>query len=190
MCIAAVALVCMIVLWHGGYFYIIDKSSSPDETVNITVYDKALIDYGFSFEDATSIIVKDSRNIETRICYEDAVYQGIWWAPDSEKYVISFRQGDQSQLVLTWLKRNSSSNLTAYLSMGVEMSELAEYELRYDEDPLPEVEYQFLQWSLDSSAMLIYYSFTDTNDMLHSGYFWYDCEDGTVYAPFELDGGR
>jgi hypothetical protein len=72
--------------------------------------------------------------------------------------------------------------------MGVEMNELSKYGLKYyNESPLPEIEYQFLQWSLDSSAMLIYYSFTDVSQILYSGYFWFDCEKGTVYAPFELN---
>ena len=51
----------------------------------------------------------------------------------------------------------------------------------------PELEYQFLQWGLDSASMLIYYTFEDTADTLHEGYFWYNCETGSVSAILELE---
>ena len=87
-------------------------------------------------------------------------------------------------------RKKFESNLFAYLSIGVQMNELAKYGLQYnDESPLPDIEYQFLQWGLDSTAMLIHYSFTDVNQSFHSGYFWYNCENGNVYATFELDIG-
>lgn len=183
-----IAMIICIVLWSGGYFFIIDKSTSPDKAYNITVYDKALSGIGFSGKDATSIIVKakDKYKGEWRTTYENCVYEGIWWAPDSKKYVIELQYSDRKYLALAWLERNAESNLSAYLSMGVAMNELAEYGLQYN-DPLPEIEYQFLQWSLDSSAMLIYYSFTDVSNNFQSGYFWYNCENGNVNAIFELN---
>ena len=93
----------------------------------------------------------------------------------------------KGNLALAWLDKSSESNLSAYLAMGVNRSELAQHGLSYDDDThLPDVDYQFLQWSEDSSAMLIYYTFTDAERSLHTGYFWYDCEDGNVYAPFPL----
>lgn len=188
-CLIAI-IICGFVIWWGGYFFVIDKSTSPDGAFSVIVYDKALAGIGFSGEDATSIIVKakDKERGETRITYGECTYQGLWWAPDGKKYVIALKYDDREYLALAWMEKNSESNLSAYLSMGVGMNELAEYGLQYDnENPLPEIEYQFLQWSVDSSAMLIYYSFTDVNQSYHSGYFWYDCENGTVYAPFELD---
>jgi len=138
----------------------------------------------------TSIIVRanDKDLGEWRTTYGECSYQGTWWAPDSRKYVIALKHADRDYLVLESLEYNNSSNLSAYLSMGVAMNELAEYGFQYADDGMwPEIEYQFLQWSSDSTSMLIYYSFFDANQSLHSGYFWYNCENGTVYAPFELD---
>ena len=188
-CLAFIIIVVGFILWRGGYFFVIDKNSSPDETFGITVYDKALSGIGFSGEDAVSIIVKakDETRGELRISYGNCSYQGIWWAPDSKKYVIALNYEDREYLALAWLERNAESNLSAYLSMGVQMNELAEYGLQYiNEEPFPEIEYRFLQWSLDSTSMLIYYSFTDINHAPHSGYFWYNCEDGTIFSTFEL----
>ena len=54
------------------------------------------------------------------------------------------------------------------------------------EGAFPEIEYQFLQWGLDSESMLIYYSFSDKTGKRHEGYFWYNCETGTVSAILEL----
>ena len=60
--------------------------------------------------------------------------------------------------VLDWLERHSSSNLSAYLTMGVSATELAKEGYGYvDEGGWPEITYQFLQWGLDSESMLIYY---------------------------------
>lgn len=186
-CLIAAVIICSFVLWRGGYFFIIDKNSSPDEGFSITVYDKALTGLGFSGEDATSLIVrtKDKDRGKLRVTYGNCTYQGIWWAPDSKKYVVALKYDDRTYLVLAWLERNSESNLNAFLTNG---GELAEYEPQYDGNGKPMIDYQFLQWSSDSVSMLIYYSFTDVNQSLHSGYFWYDCENSNVHAPFELEG--
>lgn len=81
----------------------------------------------------------------------------------------------------------NNSNLNAYLSFGVEMNELAKYGLQYsNQSPLPNVQYQFLQWSLDSKFILVYYSFADIDKKLHEGYFWYDCKDGSIKNPLEM----
>lgn len=190
-CVALTLLIGSLFLWRGGYLFIIDKSISPNENTCVTVYSKNFSDFvsnGFSMEDAISIVVKykDNKDRSTRITYGDCVYQSIWWAPDSKKYVIALKYDDGIQLKLNWLERSSERNLSAYLSMGVEMTELSKYGYS-SKDIFPEIEYQFLQWALDSESMLIYYSFEDKDNKMHDGYFWYNCEQGTVSAVLEMD---
>ena len=185
-CIAVAISICLLSLWWSGYFNIIDRNASPDGSITITVYNRDI----FRVLNAPAVAIRTwkSPDIEYRTVYSNRSYQGIWWAPDSKKYVVGLKAGDGMQLELNNMETSSVSNLNVYLSTGVAMNELAGYGLPYDEENVRLViEYQFLQWSTDSTAMLIYYSFTDTSQELHSGYFWYSCEDGHVYAPFEVD---
>ncbi len=187
-CFVVIALICGFTLWQGGYFFVIDKSISPDGATSVAVYDNRLSWRRFSQEDGISLIIKKEPNdVETRITYGDCTYQGLWWAPDSKKYVLSLKYDDREYLALAWIEKNSGSNLSAYLSMGVEMNELAKYGLQYNSELLPEIKYQFLQWGADSESMLIYYSFLDVEQEKHDGYFWYNCENGIVSATLELN---
>lgn len=173
----------IFILRQGDYFYIIDRSPSPDGIKTITVYDKAL-DGSRPSGSAVSLIVDLGNDSQWRIVYGNSEFKGVWWAPDSKKYVLHLEQEGEPQLALAWLERNSESNLSAYLSMGVEMSELSKYGYAI-EDGWPNIEYQFLQWAEDSRSMLIYYSFEDADGKNHSGYFWYNCIDCTVSALLE-----
>lgn len=188
-CLAAAVVVFGLVLLRGGYLFVTDRRISPDGETTVTIYSKALsAGNGFSLKDATSLIMERGGGIKTYITYGDCTYGGLWWAPDSKKYVLSLKgyADDGDYLSLAWLERSSQSNLNAYLSMGVEETELRKYGYA-NESGWPEIEYQFLQWGTDSASMLIYYSFDDKNAMSHNGYFWYNCETGAVSAVLELD---
>lgn len=182
----AVLAVCGALLWRSGVLFTLDRTVSPDGTREITAYSKALHGGGFSQKDAVSLIVRDSGGSQWRVIYGPCRYLGSWWAPDSEKYVVALEDNGEVRLELTWLERNASSNLNAYLSTGVEASELARSGYAY-EDGWPEIQYQFLQWSRDSTSMLIYYAFQDDAAALHDGYFWYNCETCTVSAVLAMD---
>lgn len=187
-CFVAIAAICVFVLWRGGYCFVIDKSISPDRSTSVVVYDNQLSWRRFSQEDGLSLIItKKPNNIETLITYGDCTYEGLRWAPDGKKYVLSLKYGDRDSLALAWIEKSSESNLSAYLSTGVEMNELAKYGLQYNSDLSPEIKYQFLQWGTDSGSMLIYYSFFDVEQVQHDRYFWYNCEKGTVSATLELN---
>lgn len=188
-CLATASIVLGLVLLRGGYLFIVDRCPSPDRKTNVTVYNKTLsAGDGFSLEDATSLIMEHEDGVKAFITYGNCTYGGIWWAPDSKKYVLSLKgYADGSDyLSLSWLEKSSSSNLSAYLSFGVEETELRKYGY-VNKDGWPKIEYQFLQWGLDSESMLIYYSFDDKNAINHNGYFWYNCETGDVSAVLELD---
>ena len=173
-------------LYIGGYFNIIDKVQSPDGRKTVTVYDRPLDKGIFSTENSTFIITRLDKETEWRVSYGECEYEGLWWSPDSKKYVLMLGYPDETRLTLSWLERNSESNLSAYLSIGVEMSELSKYGY-ITEDGWPRIDYQFLQWAEDSESMLIYYSFDDADGKLHSGYFWYNCIDCTVSAVLEMN---
>ncbi len=173
-------------IYIGGYFNIVDKVLSPDGCKTVTVYDSPLDKGIFSAENSTFIITRLDKKTEWRVSYGECEYEGLWWSPDSQKYVLMLRYPDETRLTLSWLERNSESNLSAYLSMGVEMSELSKYGYVL-EDGWPRIDYQFLQWAEDSESMLIYYSFDDADGKLHSGYFWYNCIDCTVSAVLEMN---
>ena len=184
-CIAALA-VCGALLWRSGIWFTLDRTVSPNGAREITAYSKALCGGGFSLKDAVSLIVQEAGGSQWRIIYGPCRYLGSWWAPDSEKYVVALEDDGEIRMDLVWLERNASSNLNAYLSTGVEASELARSGYAYA-NGWPEIEYQFLQWSRDSTSMLIYYAFRDDAAALHDGYFWYNCETCTVSAVLAME---
>jgi len=179
-----------VVIWgiyRSGWPFLIDRIPSPDGTKEAVVYSKALKNGGFSLQDATSLIIDNGESKgSTRITYGNCTYRGLWWAPDGRKYVVALDYGEEEYLALAWLDRHVESNLNAYLSMGVTTTELYKYGYTNEEGWL-DIEYQFLQWSVDSAAVLIYYSFEDETGLLHEGYFWYFCESGEVRSILELE---
>jgi len=184
--VATMLVVVMGMVWNRGYLHVVEKKVSPDGATVVTVYDKELTNDGFSANNAVSLITEQADGTQWRVTYGSCEYQGLWWAPDSKKYVLALKHGEETQLALSWLERYSESNLNAYLSMGVEISELKKTGYA-EEDVFPDIHYQFLQWGLDSKSMLIYYSFEDKAGEYHEGYFWYDCESGSTQAILKLD---
>lgn len=184
-CTIAAVLLCLSFLWWEGYFNMIDRSQSPNKAIQLTIFNRDITKCPFKNVPALTI---QSRGAENSITvYADSKFQGIWWAPDSTKYVLGFTTDKGTQLLLNCIEGHSSSNLNAYLSIGVEMNELAQYGLRYhDETPFPEIQYQFLQWAADSNSILVYYSFVDIKQEKHEGYFWYNSENGTVKATLDM----
>jgi len=180
-------LVLFGVLWWKGVFNIVHRTESPDGTCLLTVYDRDIAIDRFSRESRITAITDYPPNEGWSTVIYSGVFQGAWWSPDSDKFVLSFLDGETHRLVLHGRTTHSTSNLNAYLSTGLKQSELGKYDFRNSDGVFPEIEYQFLQWSLDSSSLLIYYSFTDTSQILHEGYFWYNIETGTVTAPLELN---
>jgi len=175
------------VLWQSGLPFIIDRADSPDGLYTITVYRKQLGNSGFTIRDATSLIVrKKGAGIADQTNYGDVHYLGIWWAPDSQKYILSVSSEKGTHLVLNSLTTSSSTNLTALLAIGVNTTELQKHSYSAD-GAYPNIEYQFLQWAIDSETMLIYYQFRDPSDSLHQGYFWYNYQTGAVEAILEMD---
>ena len=188
---AAVALVLLLggtALWRSGVLFVVARSTSPDGSEAVTVYSKDLVSGGFGLTDATSLIVRHDSGGETRITYGDHAFQGLWWAPDSSKYVLALDYGGKTYLALAWLEYSSERNLPAYLASAMaQNSHLNQYGWT-EEDGQPDIDFQFLHWGLDSQSMLIYYAFTGGDGQRHDGYFWYNCVDGSIRAVLELTG--
>lgn len=182
-------LVCGVKLWNTGALCTIERVPSPTGENVVTVYRKEFGDWlEFSFRDATALINLDRTDGgTTRIQYGNTEYKGLWWSPDGRKYVIALHYPEKNKdyLALNWLDDHRESNLNAYLSMGVEQSELSKYGYA-SPDGWPEIRYEFLQWGADSASMLICYAFEDGTGALHEGYFWYNCETGQVNAVLEM----
>lgn len=188
--LTAAALVCGVKLWNSGLLFVADRCVSPDGQNKVTVYHKAFGDwFEFSNRDAVSLVVDHGEDGGyTRVTYGEAQYKGLWWSPDGRKYIVALHYPEKNKdyLALSWLDYHKESNLNAYLSMGVEQSELRRYGYAKAEF-WPDIHYEFLQWGADSASMLIYYSFEDGQRQLHEGYFWYNCETGTVSAELALE---
>lgn len=180
---AAAVLLFLLILWQSGLLHVVDRVRAPDGAGKATVYSGQLDEW---WKGGTALIVDKGRGEgQWRVNYGDCEYGGLWWAPDGRKYVLALEYEEGTRFALAWLDHNSESNLNAYLSVGVERSETLKNGVVY-EDGWPEIEYQFLQWSADSTSMLIFYSFLDEVGTEHEGYFWYNCETGSVSAVLEM----
>lgn len=172
--------------WRNGWLFVLDRCPSPDGSSLVTVYSKELTGNGFGVNDAVSILIDQGKEKGiVRVTYGACEYQGLWWAPDSRKYVLALQYEDGIRLSLADLNRNSETSLSTVLTFGMEATELKKYGYAVT-DGWPEIEYQFLQWGKDSAAMLIYYYFEDGEGVLHEGYFWYNYENGSIKAILEM----
>lgn len=193
--LAVLAFVIGFVGWQTGCFFVLDQCPSPDGAYRTTVYRKGLEGRGFSWKDAVSVIASAPNGVEYRSVYgyEDCSYRGLWWSPDSKKYVLALDYEGVTRLCLAWLTLSQESNLNAYLDMSVGNCELTRHGIPWKDGGwgMLDVDYQFIQWGPDGDNMLIWYSFTGEKDGLeHSGYFWFDCKLVCISGLFELDAER
>ena len=174
-----------LLLWRSGLLFRLDRCVSPDGEIVVSVYGKELSGSSFTAQNATSLVQERADGTKAYVTYGDCDFGGLWWSPDSEKYVIALEYPEETRLALHWLRRNSVSNLNAYLMMGV--GDLEWQEGLPEGEPWPEVSFQFLQWGRDGDSMLISYRFEEEDGTPHDGYFWYDCETGVIDGVLELN---
>ena len=167
--LALVLIVGGVLLWRSGIFFLLDKKPSPDGKSVVRVYSKNwdFWPLRFTLEDKVQIILEDG-DAKSYISYGNSEYEGLWWAPDGRKYVMSFRQDGERRVVLNWLDTHNEWNLNPILNMGGE-----------------DTQYQFLQWGKDGESMLFYYH-TEDQGSSKEGYFWYNCRTGKVGGQLEL----
>ena len=120
-------------LWRRGLPSLRDRCPSPAGDAVIRIYDGA--PGSLSAGKALSLQLWEKRDWRpsVRVEYPGGEYQGLWWAPDGEKYLLAFRQGGEPRLDLYLREQSVCRDLTACLA-GF---------------PADGMDYQFLQWSED-----------------------------------------
>ena len=188
--LAVLAFLAGFMGWQTGAFFLLDDCPSPDGRFPTKVYGKRLYSNGFftsfTWEDCVTL-TEDRRNCSM---YPGTTYKGLWWSPDSRKYVLALEddQDGRTRMYVEWLYTSVCGNLNAMIHDGMAGSRLREdYGLPW----VDQVELEFVQWGPDGDTMLVWYSFTGEKDGLeHFGYFWYDCELVCISGLFELDAER
>lgn len=175
-----------VVGWRTGAFFLLDNCPSPDGIFPTKVYSRPLGWGGwFSLTEDCVTVTEDRRN---STMYPGTTYNGLYWSPDSKKYVIVLDDQGKTQMWIEWPYTRVSGNLNAMIHDGMSASRLrGDYGL----PGVDQVDLEFIQWGPDGDIMLVWYSFTGENDGLeHYGYFWYDCELVCLNGLFELDAER
>lgn len=151
-------------LWRSGLLSLRDRCPSPAGDAVIRIYDGT----PGSLSSALSLQLweKGDWSPSVQVSYPAGEYQGLWWAPDGEKYLLAFRQGGEPRLDLCLREQSVCRDLTACFA-GF---------------PAEGTEYQFLQWSEDGGALLLHYR----EAAGQSGYFWYDIASGEVSGVWEM----
>ena len=172
----------LAILWWNGVFSVIGTYPSPNGQWTVKAYDYNTTN---RFSDEPAVTIQISGSGEYTLVYENSTFENIWWSPNSKRYVLSLKTPEGRRLCLENMDLSNETNLNAVLTFGVEASELSRYGYA-KESGWPEIDYQFLQWSLDGNSLLIYYSFVDADSILHEGYFWYNCKTGSVDGIMEM----
>ena len=159
----AAAMVCSI-LWFKGVFSIVECTTSPNGEVTLTVYSRDMADDPFSRSPRVTVIEDHPGDLRSTMVY-GGTFQGLWWAPDSSKYVLTLEMGEGTRTVL--VRPGTVTELEAWLPLVTG----------------EEAQYQFCQWAADSDHMLIRYTRADGAE----GYFWCRCSTGTVSGWMELE---
>lgn len=94
--LAAIALICGLLLWRSGRLFILDEVASPDGKICTTVYSKRLNGGSFSFEDEISIITEQEDGLQWRVIYGECTYRGLWWGTDSASMLIYYSFEDHA----------------------------------------------------------------------------------------------
>ncbi len=200
-CLTLILLIGGALLWRSGVLFLLDTKPSPDGESVIRVYRKKWDFWPLHFTpgDTVQTVGKLGPSVgggDLYVSYggtykdpfgesvdNPTAYEGLWWAPDSRRYVIAFRwlNEDQACLELVDLVRSTGTNVIAVANLYWRLTEQGLAPAR--EEP-PEIDYQFLQWGKDSASMLLYYNYEDEG--LHEGYFWCNCETGNVTGILEM----
>lgn len=173
------------VIWWGGYANIIARLVSPDGNHSITVYDRDVAENRFSAADAVTIRLSGSETV-TKV-YEDCLYGGLWWSPNSDTYVLQLDTHGETKLIMASVENGRDTDLSAALDRGVALNETAFWftggMVADNTDDLDTIglKYEFVHWDDRGQTILIYYTFTDSEERLHDGYLRYDCGTGAVY---------
>ena len=98
-------------LWRSGLLSLRDRCPSPAGDAVIRIYDGT----PGSLSSALSLQLweKGDWSPSVQVSYPAGEYQGLWWAPDGEKYLLAFRQGGEPRLDLCLREQSVCRDLTA-----------------------------------------------------------------------------
>lgn len=171
-----VVLLAVVMLWQGGWFYVVAREPSPNGANVLTVYDRQL-DSGFSTRRGTSFILRYADGASLRVNYGNCRFGGAWWSPNGQQFVMQLHYPQETRHVL--LDGNNCQNLSFFLADAAREAGLGANESG-------EMDFRFLQWSVDGSAMLIFYTCESQDGAARSGYFWFHTATYTADAVLEL----
>jgi len=186
----------LAVSWYRGDLYILGRYPSPDGETVTTVYSRKIF-YGRPPQEG-GFTLRDEGRYRGGGSYSNAEFKGLWWSPDGMYQVVSmspvgegYEGYGETWLSLADYKRNKGCNLDHYLERSLYENEFFE-DVLWDEEHFHRlIEFEFIQWSAaDPEKMLIYFSYTDGQDMFREGYFWYDYESGLVSGEMEIEQGN
>jgi len=184
-CLALAAVIGGALLWRSGVLFLLDRKPSPDGESVVRVYSKEWSTGPLRFTTRDMVQLIQERGEETTyVAYGNSAYDGLSWAPDGQKYVFSYLRDGRRWTQLAWLDRHSEWSLDPILNIGCYLEDQGALEPGAAARIGDGVEYQFLQWGKDGSAMLFYYAFDWEG--LREGYFWYNCTTGQVSGIVEL----
>lgn len=155
-------------LWTKGVFDLVQRSVSPDGTVTVAIYDRDLVEHPFSKEPRLTVREERPGDLEYTAIY-GGTFAGLWWAPDSNAYVLSMEGTEGPRTLL--VREGSTTELDAWLRLAV-----GEAGLDFDSAG---TRYRFCQWAEDGRNLLIHYQ-TERE----AGYFWCDVESGAISGLF------
>ena len=177
---------CLGYLWYRGVFHIAERQTSPNGATTTTVYNCDFARYGrFPISGGFTLIDKGYFNGSTT--YQYARFQGLWWSVNGNYQVVSMYTDDGLWLSLTDYTRNIGANLDAHIDTALYNDDFFREVIYNEATGQREIEFQFVQWSLkDEPNMLIYFTYTDSQNQFHEGYFWYNYETGNVSGEMEI----
>lgn len=177
---------CLGYLWYRGVFHIVERQTSPNGATTTTVYNCDFARYG-RFPQSGGFTLIDKGYFNGSTTYQYARFQGLWWSVNGNYQVVSMYTDEGIWLSLTDYTRNIGANLDAHLDTSLYNNDFFLDVIYNEETGQRQIEFQFVQWSLkDEPSMLIYFTYTDSSNQFHEGYFWYNYETGEVSGEMEI----
>ena len=189
--VTAVVVVALIWMWQRSIFHIVDTVWSDDGTRAFVIYNRSLegdmpgphmmlrAHDGLRGNRSEGFALHWHRNSLYNIIL-DGVYQDGTWSPDGSKFVIN-KKDSSTDITLFDFDGSHSPNIDLFISSGITQAiNHDEQRFGYKVAKGTTIQKEFLQWSEDSRAMLIYFKAMNDKEVLGSGYCWYDYDTGTV----------
>ena len=156
--------------WRMGVFDVVERVPSPDKTM------AAVVSEHCGADKVPIVEVVISGRLSGGSGYLHETYEGLWWSPDSSKYILAMTPvppiRSRDSLLLgdleggdIWLDREVLEEL--------QKTHLADYGFQLDRDGDAVVELSFSQWRQDSREVQLRYTFQDVQGQVHSGTLWY-----------------